>query len=1124
MLLSTPAYPQGGRLGADPWVASRTGNPVGGALVSICQPLATTAASITSNLAVFTMTSNPITAGFVQGMTVQVAGFTAGDAYLNSGTLANGTITNGLTILSVSSTTVVAYFIHANASAATNGTLLQMGNSATSCAGLSTLYTDVSLVTTTPNPLIADGLGNYGAGAAPGTYYAQVYGSGITTTLRQIIVPCAVGSSCAGSSGPTLQTNGVSNASQSLLNLKNGTNITITSDGAGGVTINSPLNSGLLVTDNIFTNNNRFKGIDPWADITAFGAVATLPNGWIQDTASCNGTTTITMAHTFFQNGQGLTITGCGPTETMGTITIVTGPRPILAISGTSPYQTSINGNAFPALAPTGASTYKFAIVGRDIFGGLTAASAPVTIANSPATIGLTTLSMATESLSGSTITVTTTGTQALAVGAEVHLSSSTNALLSGWFNVATVNNAGNTFTVTPTGVDTRILGAQSSTGGSVSYYTGMYVDWTQAGGTASSAYYICAQRPGDGAMHVIGETAPSLQDGSIYPDASFYDFGATLMGNPTLPFYVTDAVCTSVTQRNDPLTTTIVSGGGTTSVVVANSASQTIAGQEADFDDAPAILAAANSCSYNSPGVTGCSIYIPAVPASGGRLGYVVNSYLKLPSGTSIKQSGQLYLYETLELQGVYNWEGEWEAAPGGSFAMQASANVSVQKANPGIFTRNSNSAFIRNLSVSSSGTNGGVLWVTDDPYNQTFSHVNFDTNQDGAGDYCGHGMLVRSTSGGGNPIHFDHVSFGGGPNQVTDSSWCPLLYFPGINTNAGGPGATGANWFVDIGSIFINRRGIQQDTYGGPGSRWKVDWMYRQGGITPLFTFMNGTGSVNQYLNIGFAEQDTETSSTVAFLGGSTGSWLPFLNFTHVFNGSSEAGGVPPTLTGLPPSVIDNFEGGFNSLNKNTIATDQLGFHANLIQRYAETFALLPSCSGNEGMTAEITDSTTAIIGATVTGGGSNKIVARCDGTNWTVFGGGTLAVPGPIGGTTPAAGTFTTLLTATNCKGNGTAANPSVVTCSAAAAGMFSCDPAASTGTCQVNTTAVTANSEIQIIQDAADGGASQLNVTCNTALVTPSAKPILLSKNTGVSFTINLGTVAANPGCFEYTITN
>lgn len=114
--------------------------------------------------------------------------------------------------------------------------------------------------------------------------------------------------------------------------------------------------------------------------------------------------------------------------------------------------------------------------------------------------------------------------------------------------------------------------------------------------------------------------------------------------------------------------------------------------------------------------------------------------------------------------------------------------------------------------------------------------------------------------------------------------------------------------------------------------------------------------------------------------------------------------------------------------------------------------------------------------------------------------------------------------TINSTTNCKANGTAASPSVVTCGAAAAGLFSCATNASTATCQVNTTAVTANSEIQIIQDAADGGASQLNVTCNTALVTPAAKPILLSKSAGANFIINLGTITTNPGCFEYLITN
>jgi hypothetical protein len=107
---------------------------------------------------------------------------------------------------------------------------------------------------------------------------------------------------------------------------------------------------------------------------------------------------------------------------------------------------------------------------------------------------------------------------------------------------------------------------------------------------------------------------------------------------------------------------------------------------------------------------------------------------------------------------------------------------------------------------------------------------------------------------------------------------------------------------------------------------------------------------------------------------------------------------------------------------------------------------------------------------------------------------------------------------------CNANGTAANPSVASCSAATAGMFSCATNASTGTCQINTTAVTAKSVILITQDSADGGAAQLNVTCNTGNVLSTTKPILLSKNPGTSFTINLGTVTANPACFEYSIIN
>jgi hypothetical protein len=108
-----------------------------------------------------------------------------------------------------------------------------------------------------------------------------------------------------------------------------------------------------------------------------------------------------------------------------------------------------------------------------------------------------------------------------------------------------------------------------------------------------------------------------------------------------------------------------------------------------------------------------------------------------------------------------------------------------------------------------------------------------------------------------------------------------------------------------------------------------------------------------------------------------------------------------------------------------------------------------------------------------------------------------------------------------TSTNCAGVGTAANPSVVTCSAAPAGAFSCSTSASGGTCVVDTTAVTANSEIIVTQVSDEG--TRLTVTCNTTILTLS-HPLVSAKSSGTSFTVTLPTFATNPICFDYVITN
>lgn len=109
-----------------------------------------------------------------------------------------------------------------------------------------------------------------------------------------------------------------------------------------------------------------------------------------------------------------------------------------------------------------------------------------------------------------------------------------------------------------------------------------------------------------------------------------------------------------------------------------------------------------------------------------------------------------------------------------------------------------------------------------------------------------------------------------------------------------------------------------------------------------------------------------------------------------------------------------------------------------------------------------------------------------------------------------------------TTVNCSGTGTAANPSVVTCLGASSGTVACATAASTGSCQVNTTAVSANSEILITQRTDTTTGTRLSVTCNTTIDTVQRN--ITAVTAGSSFTFNLGTIATNPECFSYVIIN
>lgn len=102
-----------------------------------------------------------------------------------------------------------------------------------------------------------------------------------------------------------------------------------------------------------------------------------------------------------------------------------------------------------------------------------------------------------------------------------------------------------------------------------------------------------------------------------------------------------------------------------------------------------------------------------------------------------------------------------------------------------------------------------------------------------------------------------------------------------------------------------------------------------------------------------------------------------------------------------------------------------------------------------------------------------------------------------------------------TATNCASS---ASPAV--CGSASAGAFTI--AATTTSIVVNTSAVTANSEIEITPDSSLG--TRLSVTCNTSLATVIG-PVVTARSAGTSFTVSItGTLVTNPACYTYSITN
>jgi hypothetical protein len=104
-----------------------------------------------------------------------------------------------------------------------------------------------------------------------------------------------------------------------------------------------------------------------------------------------------------------------------------------------------------------------------------------------------------------------------------------------------------------------------------------------------------------------------------------------------------------------------------------------------------------------------------------------------------------------------------------------------------------------------------------------------------------------------------------------------------------------------------------------------------------------------------------------------------------------------------------------------------------------------------------------------------------------------------------------------TGTNCSN---AASPAV--CGSADAGAVAIPTGVTSVALVVDTTAVTANS---IIQLQADSSITIASTTCNSTLATLAVQPVVTARSPGASFTISYyGTITSNPLCVGYTIIN
>jgi hypothetical protein len=348
-------------------------------------------------------------------------------------------------------------------------------------------------------------------------------------------------------------------------------------------------------------------GPNPWIDITQPPYNARAVTSISAATATCNGTTTvsITAGASQFQTNDGIVLEGCGPSVP------ATAAYQPSSVSVTPVMQSGGDPHYDVASAAAGSTPYTYSVATVEgvqtsasplyiVGGGVTAAVSATT--NTGNSLGTQTYTVSSMTRTGSQVSIQTSAANLASTGAAVCVYGSSDGSFEGCYIVASITNS-TTFVVN-TGRDTSGVGpvTTSATGGTLRMWSGNLISWTAPSSVVAARtpvqYIVCK------GTSVIGMTRPG--------ETQFVDYGQTFEPVPALPPYI-PTTCPSA-AGSQYLATTITAGGGTGTITIAQAASQSVAGVNAYFDDGPAFQAALNTAIAS----TGASaIHIPAAPAS---------------------------------------------------------------------------------------------------------------------------------------------------------------------------------------------------------------------------------------------------------------------------------------------------------------------------------------------------------------------------------------------------------------------------------------------------------------------------------------------------------------------------